>query len=72
MNMPIWIYVVYVIYVAYTGVYVYNRTHGRSAQFFTVRVLPTSSDGFKLFVDICTAGSFVFAIAGLIWKTFFV
>ena len=71
MKMPIAVYVCYVVYVVYTGVYVYNRMHGRSAQFFTARVLPTNSDGFKLFTDICVGGVFVLMLAAMLSRTFF-
>lgn len=72
MKMPIAVYVCYGLYVVYTGVYAYNRRHGRSAQFFTARVLPTNSDGFKLFADICVGGLFAFGLAAMLWKMFFV
>lgn len=71
MEMPIAVYVVYVLYVIYTGFYVYNRIRGRSAQFFTARVLPTNSESFKAFADICVGGLFGFALCAILWKTFF-
>jgi hypothetical protein len=71
MKMPVAVYVCYGLYVVYTGVYAYNRKHGKSAQFFTARVLPTNSDSYKLFTDICAGGSFLFAFVAILWKTFF-
>ena len=71
MPMPVVVYVGYCIYVVYTGVYLYYRIHGKSAQFFTVRVFPESSDGYKMFSDYCVGGLFVFGTMALIAKTFF-
>lgn len=72
MKMPIAVYAIYGLYVLYTGLYAYNRMHGKSAQFFTARVMPTNSSGFKLFADICVGGLFAFGFMAIVWKTFFV
>jgi len=69
--MPIAVYVCYALYVIYTGFYVYNRIQGKSAQFFTARVLPTSSEAFKALADISVGGLFGFALFAMFWKTFF-
>ncbi len=68
MNMPMEVYIGYAAYLAYTVLYVYNRVRGKSAQFFTARVLPTNSDEFKIFADICVGGLFLFSLLMMILK----
>ena len=68
--MPLAVYVCYVFYVIYTGFYLYNRVNGKSAQFFTARVLPTNSTEFKLFADICVGLAFLIAFFGMLYKVF--
>ena len=69
--MPITVYVCYGLYATYTGVYFYNRTHGKSAQFGVTRIFQDSSTALKLSCDISTAGLFLFATYVMIAKTFF-
>jgi hypothetical protein len=69
MNMPVAVYVCYAIYVIYTGLYLYNRMNGKSAQFFTARISPTDSDGFKVFADAIVLGLFLFGFVSMIYKT---
>ena len=70
--MPMTVYIFYGLYVIYTGVYFYNRTHGKSAQFGVTRIFPDSSRSLKLSGDICSAGLFLFGTCVIVLKTFFV
>ncbi len=67
--MPIEAYIGYGLYVVYTGVYVYIRTHGKSAQFITSRVFPDSAPSFKFLVDTGVGAMFFFGSAVILWKT---
>jgi hypothetical protein len=69
--MPITVYVCYGLYVIYTGVYFYNRTHGKSAQFGVTRIFQDSSTALKVSGDLCSGGLFLFGTYVMIFKTFF-
>ena len=69
MNKLIWMYLWYLIYLIYTGFYVYNRIKGNSAQFVITRVMPQDSKAMKLFVDCCVAISFLMLMVAIILRT---
>ena len=71
MNMPIAVYVFYVLYVVYTGVYFYNRMHGKPAHFGLAHAVPEDSLGQKLLSDFCVGFLFFFSAYAMIMKTFF-
>jgi hypothetical protein len=62
------VYVFYAVYVIYTVAYVCNRRRGKPAQFFTARVLSNNPPSFKLFVDICVGGLFVYSLGAFVGR----
>lgn len=71
MKMPVAIYVCYVLFAVHTGIYWYNRTHGKSAQFGVSRVFPDSSNEFKMIADLCVVISFLFLTGAVLYRSFF-
>ncbi|OOG42894.1 hypothetical protein [Polaromonas sp. A23] len=69
--MPIAVYVCYVLYAVYTGIYFYNRAHGKSAQFGVTRVFQDWSSESKKVADFCVGGVFLFISGVVIIKTLF-
>lgn len=70
MKMPIAVYVCYGFYTIYTGFYLYNRTHGRSAQFGVTRVEHDSSKALKISTDFFAYSGFLFITGVIIRRTF--
>lgn len=69
--MPLFVYVCYGLYLIYTGVYFYNRRHGKSAQFAVTRVSPEDSNEEKLIADLCVAISSFFVTGAVFYRQFF-